>query len=1550
MVMFKASEWALKRFIKFVLKRALSKIIGNDDGGARESLASIDIALSEGILELKNVEFNKIVVQDALFSAFTYNADGNGKDALSIESATCGKIKIKIPWNNLYSDRCELVMEDLAVRVVRRSARRGENVEREERDIRKEKTLLHIYDNNELNLHSENVLEIERAQKENKDKDDVGNEVDDEDDEGTAVDDEKTTEPGAVMKAIKRLIRGALLSVRNVSFNFDIPCSSTVEKSIVSLLIESGTYVHDGPDDNIAKADVDESRTRTYTVSTSSSTNPASPTSNQPIVVNMRGVELRVGEHVVLSRFHARLSKSVHESEHSMYAFSVENSIHASLTERIVNATSQLCEETLRREEGNETHDSESIRNVVKENEWEKSRVNALNKSFLDCILEVKKRDCIEDANDDESSMIDDEFFDCASPEHADDMNIENFSRSVISSFYEESNSCVGLDNESTAVPSSSYCIQFMCDSKLSMEWNDGSNVSLTFDRSSRFEYSESSLMKLFTPKFITTLQVNQSSPLVSLETVSDEVLPIVSINTKKREEHKTVTLSSSGAELFLDGKTLIRIPDLSHHVVTLGNIDCAQNQHSARDVVFTSTLDENSGISNSAEQILQLTRVSSIQYSMTSTRLDVFLTRTLTGQIDAITTALRNLPDGHPLKLKQKEIGDFMDPFAIDINIDSLDVNIDGKSDTSSILREDDDVFTSASEKLPISSVKDAWFKISFEEVALVAALAVCRDQDANFMSFSSSRIIGRGVDEEARILDIDTFTIQLSKLPISEDYAYSQIAFRIFADNFSIYFASSDGTNDDCPRDARTLLKSLVYTFKMDRGDINDVADRDNKIYTSLVVAMSACVDFNRIQVVTCGATSTMVMETTTLSIRVAPNKDTFKVHENFLQNQSAFATHAINMRVRDSFTVSLNEVKLISFSEDVESGSSLLLSVDALYSPEDKSTVIFSFDRPCDVSIDGTSTIASIRNVLDSIMESSETSKKIIEREECDEEDSAYVFIRKPHNRRNNFKEEKEEEEEEEEEESSKIALAATTKALEDASNVDSEMKLDSVIVERRQQNVKESASSFRLLDSTNEEKNKVLSLYHSSQVDSLDRDDDGIFSSRKSFLPLPLNAPESSMLSVHAFAKSINVTLHSDAQNACKGLRMEIKNISNRFDIFDASSAWGYHLLCDGDSINVVDLTPNVAWPNIYSRRMKRETNTVTDSDIQIILTGVRCDAYNKEENSLGACEMALKFSLCPARVRLEQSVVKTLVDFMKNIFADSAENDDFDSDSDNEDTSNHNVYFQLVEITPWSLRLDYCANENVDVYALTAGNYLEALNLIPWGGVSLEVPNLRLVGISGVQNMLDAVSSRIIDCITKDQAHKFVKAFAPVQSANRMTSAAIDIYKNPLAYKQRKGDGARSSRMFGEAVLSTVRFCKAVSLEALKLGEYVSGNAAAVLEATESLLDDEAVRREKRTERDRMPDGFTDGLLSAKDDFVGGVIKAKNAVLRDPLRKFKTPKDYGGGVKAAAKTLIKNAPRASVAALSGTTKATNKVFVGVKNTLFDNNSSREREES
>ena len=73
--------------------------------------------------------------------------------------------------------------------------------------------------------------------------------------------------------------------------------------------------------------------------------------------------------------------------------------------------------------------------------------MNALNKSFLDCILRLRKEIELEklaNKNGNEHSFVvddddgDDEFYDCESSEHSNDLDIEN-TRSVISSFYEES-------------------------------------------------------------------------------------------------------------------------------------------------------------------------------------------------------------------------------------------------------------------------------------------------------------------------------------------------------------------------------------------------------------------------------------------------------------------------------------------------------------------------------------------------------------------------------------------------------------------------------------------------------------------------------------------------------------------------------------------------------------------------------------------------------------------------------------------------------------------------------------------------------------------------------------------------------------------------------------------------------------------------------------------------------------------------------------------------------------------------------------------------------
>ena len=247
-----------------------------------------------------------------------------------------------------------------------------------------------------------------------------------------------------------------------------------------------------------------------------------------------------------------------------------------------------------------------------------------------------------------------------------------------------------------------------------------------------------------------------------------------------------------------------------------------------------------------------------------------------------------------------------------------------------------------------------------------------MCGDQDANFMSFTSNRIWSRGGCADAEICSIDKCAVQFSKLPVSEDCAYSQTAFRIFVDRFNVCLGRSAHPNDDCSRDMRALLEAFVYTFG---GNTDDAGKGGELRNTSLVVAVSAHVDFNEIQAIAREDTSTVVVETKRVSIRVAPKEDKFKVYESFLENQRAFATHSISARVRDSFSMSVNDVVFLSFLENDDVHLFPVFALDAEYSPGGKSTVISSFDRPCELLMNEANTIATIRSVLDSITESRE-----------------------------------------------------------------------------------------------------------------------------------------------------------------------------------------------------------------------------------------------------------------------------------------------------------------------------------------------------------------------------------------------------------------------------------------------------------------------------------------------------------------------------------------------------------------------------------------------
>ena len=91
----------LKRFHKYILKRALGNFLLNED------LAQLEVQLGDGVLNLSNLELNVEVLNDLV------------RD-LPIRFVS-GKVRLltaTIPWRNIFTERCKLKIEGLDVIVI----------------------------------------------------------------------------------------------------------------------------------------------------------------------------------------------------------------------------------------------------------------------------------------------------------------------------------------------------------------------------------------------------------------------------------------------------------------------------------------------------------------------------------------------------------------------------------------------------------------------------------------------------------------------------------------------------------------------------------------------------------------------------------------------------------------------------------------------------------------------------------------------------------------------------------------------------------------------------------------------------------------------------------------------------------------------------------------------------------------------------------------------------------------------------------------------------------------------------------------------------------------------------------------------------------------------------------------------------------------------------------------------------------------------------------------------------------------------------------------
>lgn len=116
------------------------------------------------------------------------------------------------------------------------------------------------------------------------------------------------------------------------------------------------------------------------------------------------------------------------------------------------------------------------------------------------------------------------------------------------------------------------------------------------------------------------------------------------------------------------------------------------------------------------------------------------------------------------------------------------------------------------------------------------------------------------------------------------------------------------------------------------------------------------------------------------------------------------------------------------------------------------------------------------------------------------------------------------------------------------------------------------------------------------------------------------------------------------------------------------------------------------------------------------------------------------------------------------------------------------------FFQKVVIWGTGVCVHYCPRR-IDIAALRDGDFLELLNLVPWGGVDLTLKPLRLTGVVGWDGLAAAAASEWLGYVAKTQAHKFLAGVAPIRSVIQVSSAVAALLSGPAASLQKALGGA-----------------------------------------------------------------------------------------------------------------------------------------------------------
>ncbi|KAJ6630872.1 hypothetical protein B0H10DRAFT_2160244 [Mycena sp. CBHHK59/15] len=378
------------------------------------------------------------------------------------------------------------------------------------------------------------------------------------------------------------------------------------------------------------------------------------------------------------------------------------------------------------------------------------------------------------------------------------------------------------------------------------------------------------------------------------------------------------------------------------------------------------------------------------------------------------------------------------------------------------------------------------------------------------------------------------------------------------------------------------------------------------------------------------------------------------------------------------------------------------------------------------------------------------------------------------------------------------------------------------------------------------------------------------------------------------------------------------------------------------------LEILDHIKTSTWKKFLTELRSDSRGNVRETDsnmVRVELQSVRPVIGHPSE------ETRLRAKILPLRLYVDQDAL----DFLKKFFSFKDSQSALATESDPDE----DIYFQLAEIFPVDLKLDY-KPRRVDYRALREGRTIELMNFFHFDGAEMTLRHITLAGITGWPRLFDMLNDLWTPDVKATQLVDVISGVAPIRSVVNVGSGVADLVLLPIA--QYKKDG----RIVRGVQKGTTAFFKSTAVEAIKLGARLATGTQVILEQAEDVLgaqfknpvttetvqvpsvgaeygqygpnasDEDDEPEDLISKYAEQPVDLKEGVQSAYKSLQRNFNSAAQTILAVPMEVYER-----SGNEGPVRSVIRAVPIAVLKPMIGASEAVSKTLLGLHNTLDPN---------